>query len=231
VQEEVVMLLWMLASALADELPAGWKAQAPVAGDFAASFRYHSVSSCSQSWSIYDVDAAVTLTLAENGRALGCRERRSDDQTPDGQYIAAHLQSMTGRYTRDGDWITLVLRPGGDRCGTARSSAWAQQAWSLRCTQAKPPEDSPLSVGSPLLVCQFTEPVYTESLGMRLVRSSLPGDQWMVLGSGVGIDVVQDFGDEPFFFSAEPATPLVVTARTAAPEIGKRVAGLVFSKP
>ena len=225
----MLAFLPLLSVAAADELPPGWQARPPAAQAWAATYRYHNFSSCSQGWATYTVDAAMTLTLAPDGTARGCRELRADSRDPDGQHITADLQSLSGTYTREGPWIALELVAGGDRCGEPRSTFHEQRPWKLRCTDAVPPAaDGAFPADHPLLVCQFQEPTYTASLGMRL-HQPLPGDQWIVFGAGDGVDVRQ--GDDDSLVSAQGMDErLRVTPRTAPPAIGERIEGLIFSE-
>jgi len=230
-------VLWLLLTAHAAELPEGWRPAPPPEGGYAAQYTYESYSSCSQSWSMYTVDAALTLELLPGGRATGCREHRAEDRNPDGRFITADLQSLSGRYTRDGDWIDLTLRPGGDRCGPARSTARTLPPWQLRCTLAAPAAGSALPDAA--LLCRFREPTYTESLGIRLY-TMMPDDQWVLLGSAPGLSVAQDFGNDSILahvvwtdkdgntHSQPPPAPLVITPLAQEPTIGPRTDDLIF---
>ena len=216
---------WALPKPEPDPLPTGWRLAPPPSQTFAAAFQYHSFSSCSQSWSDYRVTAAVTLALGADGTAQACREHRADNHSPDGTHIFADLQSMSGRYTRDGDWIDLTLAPDGtDRCGEPRSTYASLRPWHLRCTWATPPPEALAS--APLLLCRLVEPLYTESIGL-LTDNLLPGE-WLPLGAAPGLLLVQDFDPDGAFGGRLQPAQVSLTPLSQPPSIGARVEGLIF---
>ena len=209
-----------------EPLPSGWQTAAPPPSQtFAAAFQYHSFSSCSQSWSDYRVTAAVTLALGADGAAQACREHRADNHNPDGTYIFADLQSMSGRYTRDGDWIDLTLAPDGtDRCGEPRSTYAALRPWHLRCTWATPP---PGARGSgPRRRGRLGGPRGPGG-GGRGSGDLLPGE-WLPLGAAPGLLLLQDFDPDGAFGGRLQPAQVSLTPLSQPPSIGARVEGLIF---
>ena len=73
---------------------------------------FNQFSSCSQSWSLYNAQTAMTLTLtlSEGGKAQSCREKRAEQTDVDGMWRTEDRLGMVGTWKRDGDSITLRLR-------------------------------------------------------------------------------------------------------------------------
>lgn len=206
-------MIWLIPLAAAeDALPEGWKSAPPAAQTFASLTSFDQFSSCSRSWAHYTAKTAMVLSLQEDGTAQACREKRADSVDPDTTWRTEDRLGMTGTWSRDGDWIDLSLRPGGGGCpGESVSTRPAPADWLLRCTQATPPAEADIP-GEPL-VCRFTAPVYSESLGFQVFGLLPYPGEWIVLGDGAGLSIVQDDTD-----SLGPMT-MTVTALQAPPAI------------
>ncbi|MFT5683379.1 MAG: hypothetical protein ACI8RZ_004310 [Myxococcota bacterium] len=216
-------MIWLIPLAAADDtLPEGWRSAPPAVQTFAAQTTFAQYSSCSQSWSHYTAKTAMVLTLKEGGTARGCREKRSDSIDPDSTWRTEDYLGMTGTWSRDGDWINLSLNPASGVCeGENLLSRPNMAGWSLRCTQAIPPAEAGIP-GRPL-VCRFTTPVYTESLGFEVVGLLPYPGEWIVLGDGTGLSIHQDdtglFGPMTTTITALQAPPVIgtITGRVPAP--------------
>ena len=188
-------MLWLIplvtAAETVEALPEGWRASPPSSKTFASTTTFDQLSSCSQSWSIYSARTAMVLTLSEGGKVRACREKVAESRDPDGVWSTASRLGMVGRWSRDGDWITFTLRVQEGSCeGTHFSTRPDPDDWKLRCTQVTLPPDAGIP-GRPL-VCQFTESVYTESLGFEVYGLLPYPGEWIMLGEGAGLSIVQD---------------------------------------
>jgi hypothetical protein len=175
-------------------------------GRFAGTLQHHSRTSCSQSYETIDSRGTVTLDLAGDGTATGCRSRdyrsamfpsplsRRTRVSSDGTEIVLRDQhGMRGRWHRDGDVIVIDLAPDAAVCpAQPESTSDAPAAWRLRCVAVEP-EGKSSRLGAPALACQWadrgnTAPTAAETWAQPgYVTSSVGEGQWMFLGRAPGL--------------------------------------------
>lgn len=177
-----------------------------VPGRFAGTLQHHSTASCSQSYQTIDSRGTVTLDLAADGTATGCRSRdyrsaifpsplshRARDRSEGRDIVLRDQHGMRGRWRRDGAVVVIDLDPDAAVCpAQPKTTPDAPAAWRLRCVAVEPDGKSS-RLGAPALACQGADrgnvaPTAAEAWAQPgYVTSSVVEGPWMFLGRGAGL--------------------------------------------
>jgi len=178
-----------------------------VPGRFAGTLQHHSMASCSQSYQTIDSRGTVTLDLAADGTATGCRSRdyrsamypnplsdRARAQSGGTEIVLRDQHGMRGRWRRDGNGVAIELDPDAAVC-PARPAPTpdGHPAWRLRCV-AVAPDGKSSRLKAPALACQWADrgnvaptPAETWAQPGYVTSSVIEGQWWMFLGRDPGL--------------------------------------------